>query len=165
MTFPSVLGISRPRPPVRLPPDVRAPKRDSPFRRPGERSRERGAHPPGALARRFEPRRSAIAHAARSVDSRSGTRSPPSHAAAGRSRLTAVSCPLQFQFAEARLDAGRGRRRSEGDPRRTAGGHAARISEGRPRSHGVEGRRAARTDRPRPRNRDRGALGHSHVAR
>src|SRR5256885_1552964 len=130
-TLPSTLGIKRRRAALRHPPDVRAPKGNSPLRRPGERSGERGADPRGTLARRVEPRRPAIAHAARVVDARSGTRSPPSHASARRARPLTVSCPLQFQFAEARVDTGRGGRRSESDPCGNGGGHGARVSKGR----------------------------------
>src|SRR5207249_1812124 len=120
-TFPSMLGFKRRRAPVRHPPDVRAPEGDPPLRRPGERSGERGADPPGALARRVESRRPTIAHAARVVDPRGRTRSPPSHAAAGRARPAPVPGPLQFQPAKARIDDGPCRGRGEGDPRGAAG--------------------------------------------
>src|SRR3989442_8618311 len=99
-----MLSIKRRRPVFRNPPDVRAPKVDPPLRRRGERSGERGANPPGTRARRVESRRPPIAHATRPVDPRSGTRSPPPHAAAGRARPAPLSGPLQFQPAKAPLD-------------------------------------------------------------
>src|SRR5436309_2408894 len=164
-TFPSMLGFKRRRAPVRHTPDVRAPEGDPPLRRPGERSGERGADPPGALARRVESRRPTIAHAARVVDPRGRTRSPPSHAAAGRARPAPVPGPLQFQPAKAPIDDGPCRGRGEGDPRGAAGGNGARLSKGRPRSRGGEGRGAARSGRLGPGNRGRSALGHSRVTR